>query len=384
MRKSAFIIISAVVAVVLTGIILISVFCFRGCVKDGSDKVAIDGTRTITFGYADDRNNTTLEDMAGRECLVIVGNSTSWDDLHIKTDAKHVIISGLRITCSSGTVLSISSSSMIELTNVNFETGNGGCAVNIASVNAELVIGGSVTLSGGAGLPQQNGGQALWAESLTISGDGHLTLNGGKAGVGRDGSSGMDASDYNRNITKADWFSNGRNGSNGSDGGDGENGIAAGRGGDALACARLTVSGNVRITAKGGAGNRSGSGGDGGDGGDAEGAIKGQPISMADYIGGVGGDGGDAGSGADEQRPGYGLVCDYASISGSASVSSKIGARGSAGKAGEPGEGGYGGFSMNGGANASGTSGNPGADGKELENTALTDYNIGTLIGKIN
>lgn len=314
MRKSAFIIISAVVAVVLTGIILISVFCFRGCVKDGSDKVAIDGTRTITFGYADDRNNTTLEDMAGRECLVIVGNSTSWDDLHIKTDAKHVIISGLRITCSSGTVLSISSSSMIELTNVNFETGNGGCAVYIASVNCELVIGGSVTLSGGAGLPQQNGGQALWAESLTISGDGHLTLNGGKAGVGRDGSSGMDASDYNRNITKADWFSNGRNGSNGSDGGDGDNG----------------------------------------------------------------------GSGGDEQRPGYGILCDYASISGSTSVSSKIGARGSAGKAGGPGAAGYGGFSMTGGANASGAPGNSGTDGKELEEAVLIDFSIGTLIGKIN
>lgn len=384
MRKSAFIIISVVIAVVLTGIILISVFCFHGCVKDGSDKVAIDGTRTITFGYADDRNNTTLEDKGGRECLVIVGNSTSWDDLHIKTDAKHVIISGLRINCSNGTVLSVSSSTMVELTNVNFETGNGGCAVYIASVNAELVIGGSVTLSGGAGLQQQNGGQALTAESLTISGNGNLTLNGGKAGAGKGGSSGMDASDYNRNITKANLFSNGRNGTSGRDGGDGGDGLAAGRGGDALACARLTVSGNVRITAKGGAGNRSGSGGDGGDGGDAEGAIKGQPISMADYIGGVGGDGGDAGSGADEQRPGYGLVCDYASISGSASVSSKIGARGSAGKAGEPGEGGYGGFSMNGGANASGTPGNSGTDGKEVEEAILTDYSIGTLIGEIN
>lgn len=389
--KAFFIITGSILLVIIVAIILLSCLFGKNInvneIEGNSNNVdTADMVKRVDLEWNDDHDNTTITNSENLEKFIINGNGTSWKNLYIETNAKEIEINDVSLVNSHGGVgVNLQASNVIvSLNNVRIEMqSRSGCALKV-SLNAELRISGKVELIGGDGLPCNDGGSAITADVLVITGVDILELYGGNAGQGTDGQEGQSGTSYDISLRTASWFEHGSDGRDGGDGVKGGNGIAAGQGGDALVCRSLSVRGdNLMVEAYGGDGAKSGSGARGGNGGNGEGAEKGHPMPMHDYIGGKGGDAGAGGDGANEIRPGYGIICESAAIDELAVVTAQMGTRGQAGNGAEPGTPGIGGETMT-GTPQGGATAERGVDGEALEESLLVDYSIETLIGEIN
>lgn len=395
MRKSFIAVIISIVAIIVAAIIAMVCVLFVWRADEVEEELSVEelletenDKLTLNLSANDNYENYTLKDNKGRSMLVINGNNTAWYNLYIVSNAKTIVIKDLEIINSKGGtgIISSRSSASVTLENVTVRMqSNSGVALNLAA-GSQLYVEGSVTLCGGDGLTNQDGGSAVIGESyLTIGGSGTLSLSGGDGGAGSNGTDGASGKSYSTSLTSVDgWFQTGSDGQDGGDGKDGSDGYAAGQGGDALVCDVLTVQDTVSIACYGGASNQSGNGGNGGDGGNGEGATKARPWALHSYKGGDGGDAGNGGNGGDESRPGYGIMCNSATISSAAKVFAVAGARGAAGSGGEAGTPGSGGESMSGAEEASaGSAGTAGSDGASLSEEDIKPYYILYLEGEI-
>lgn len=222
---------------------------------------------------------------------------------------------------------------------------------------------GTLTIVGGKGYYNGNGGIGVDVNDVIVNIDGTLNIIGGEGGIGTTGSNGAKGSNgvgYDRNKSAMYMKYLGKNGENGNDGGEG--GIGK-EGGLALSAKVINVlQGKVYLTGgKGGTGGTGGAGGAGGRGGDS-GSVS-DTKNKIGLQGGKGGTGGAGGAGGIGGNGGISSNSDLIMIGIKENIFFKQGAKGVGGTGGVGGIGGAGGAGGNGKVNGIEKNGDNGGAG---------------------
>lgn len=273
--------------------------------------------------------------------------------IKVRTSAKDAIDYGIIFTLETKGVSSIRTKT------------NSGCGLKNFTNQVYLTGDGSLTIKGGDGGQNQDGGIGVDCNELIVNINGSVNIFGGTGGLGNKGADGNKGNiGGSRDVNSKFGYKSSATGDPGGNGGAGSKGSIGKTGGIALKTKTITVKlGSVKLTGgAGGKGGTGGNGGAGGRGGDSASVNNGWG-KYNGVQGANGGAGGAGGTGGDGGYGGLGINSDAKIIGAVTYVNGIRGAGGTGGAGGAGGAGGNGGKPHSGGGSGSGGNGGNGGSG---------------------